>query len=138
MELSKEKITALLEDGIGQAKEMLKDTSKVDDLLLQLEAALKEIPEIGGVLSDIPVLIAMVKGYITKQYTEVSVKVILTIVSAFIYVVRKKDIIPDSIPVAGQLDDLAVLTFALKFVEPELNAYKEWRDKGVRTDEMKE
>lgn len=133
MELTLDNIKAILDSGIDQAKEVVKDSSKVDDLLIQLEMALKEIPEIGEVLSDIPVLIAMVKGYITKEYTEVSVKVILTIISAFIYVVKKKDIISDKIPVAGQIDDLAVLVFAMKFVQPELDAFKEWRNRGIRT-----
>ena len=133
MEITLENVKTILDSGIEQAKEVVKDSSKVDDLLIQLEMALKEIPEIGDVLSDIPVLIAMVKGYITREYTDISVKVILTIISAFIYVVRKKDIISDNIPVAGQIDDLTVLLFAIKFVEPELNAYKEWRNRGIRT-----
>ncbi len=37
------------------------------------------------------------------------------------------DIIPDDIPVVGVVDDMAVLMFALKVVEPEVNAYREWR-----------
>jgi uncharacterized membrane protein YkvA (DUF1232 family) len=30
--------------------------------------------------------------------------------------------------VIGMTDDIAVLGFALKLIEPELNAYKAWRD----------
>ena len=128
MELTVEKAKAILDNGLGQAKKLLMDTSKIDDLLFQLEKCLKDIPEAGNTLSDIPVLISMVKGYITKQYTEVSPKVILTIISAFIYFVRKDDLIPDQIPVVGKVDDMALLAFALKFLEPEINAYRAWRD----------
>ena len=133
MEMTMENIKGIFESSIEQAQELIKDSSQVDDLLLQLEKSLKEIPEVGEVLSDIPVLIAMVKGYITKQYTAVSPKVIVTIIAAFIYFIKRKDFIPDHIPVVGKVDDLAVLAFALKFVEPELNAYKQWRDGGSRT-----
>ena len=62
MDITLENVKTILDSGIEQAKEVVKDSSKVDDLLIQLEMALKEIPEIGDVLSDIPVLIAMVKG----------------------------------------------------------------------------
>ena len=73
-------------------------------------------------------MIAMVKGYITRQYTQVSGKVIATMIAAFIYLVKKKDLIPDNIPILGLVDDLAVLGVALKFCDPELKAYKAWRD----------
>ena len=55
-------------------------------------------------------------------------KVLATIVAAFLYLVKGKDLIPDKIPIVGMADDLAVLGLALKFVEPELNAYRAWRD----------
>ena len=41
---------------------------------------------------------------------------------------KKKDLIPDYIPVIGIADDVAVLGIALKLVAPEVQAYKAWRD----------
>lgn len=118
----------VIENGIAEAQEVIKNPSKVNDLLQQLEEKVKEIPAIGSTLADLPLMISMVKSYITREYTEVSPKVIATVVSAVIYVVKKKDLIPDSIPVIGIVDDVAVITFALKFIEPELKAYSAWRD----------
>ena len=40
---------------------------------------------------------------------------------------KVKDIIPDDIPIVGVVDDMAVLMFALKVVEPEINTYRDWR-----------
>lgn len=128
MDMSLEKAKSLLDNGIAEAQELISEPSKVDDLLLQLEQKLGEVPAVGETLSDLPVMIAMVKGYITKQYTEVSPKVIATIVAAFLYMIKKKDIIPDNIPVVGFVDDLAVLGLALKLSEPELEAFKAFRD----------
>ena len=119
---------AAIENGIAEAQEVIKNPSKVNDLLQQLEEKVKEIPAIGSTLADLPLMISMVKSYITREYTEVSPKVIATVVSAVIYVVKKKDLISDNIPVIGIVDDVAVITFALKFIEPELKAYSAWRD----------
>ena len=77
----------------------------------------------------------MVKSYITKEYSDVSPKVIATMVAAFLYLVKKKDIIPDNIPVLGMADDLAVLGLALKLSEPELAAFKDFRDGKQMTAE---
>ena len=128
MELSMEKAKALLENGVAEAQELIKEPSKVDDVLIQLENKLQEVPAIGETLSDLPLMISMVKGYITKEYTEVSPKVIATMVGAFLYLVKKKDVIPDSIPIIGMADDLGVLGLALKMCEPELAAFKAFRD----------
>ena len=128
MDFSIEKAKSLLDSGIAEAQELIKEPSKIDDILMQLEKKLQDVPAIGQTLSDLPVMISMVKGYITKEYSDVSPKVIATLVGAFIYLVKKKDIISDDIPVIGIADDLAVLGLALKLSEPELNAFKAFRE----------
>ena len=37
-------------------------------------------------------------------------------------------LIPDSIPIIGIADDLAVMGLALKLSEPELKAFTQWRE----------
>ena len=118
----------VIESGIASAQQMLSDTSEIDRLLKQLEENLRDVPKVGDTLADVPLMIAMVKGYITKQYTEVSPKVIATIVSAFVYFVKSKDLISDDLPLVGRLDDIAVLGLALKLCEHELKAFAAFRD----------
>ena len=48
-------------------------------------------------------------------------------VGAILYLIKKKDLISDSIPVIGIADDLGVMALALKLSEPELKAFAEWR-----------
>lgn len=128
MDISIDKAKELLDSGINEAQELIQEPSGVDNLLAQLESRLQEVPVIGETLSDLPVMIAMVKGYITGEYREVSPKVIATLVGSFLYLVKKKDIIPDNIPVVGIADDLAVLGLALNLCGPELAAFKAFRD----------
>jgi uncharacterized membrane protein YkvA (DUF1232 family) len=99
----------------------------VDEILVDLEEKLKAVPDIGQTLSNLPLMIAMIKAWITKEYTVVSPKVIATLVAAVVYLLKKKDLISDNIPLIGIADDLAVLGLALKLSEPELNAFAEWR-----------
>ena len=132
MELTMEKAKGLLEQGMNEAQDLMREPSKIDDLLIRFENTLGEVPAAGATLSQVPLMISMVKGYITGEYTEVSPKVIATLIAGFLYVVRKKDLIPDNLPVIGMADDLGVLGLALKFCEPELMAYKEFRDGKTR------
>ena len=116
----------ILNRASAEATDFINNPSRLDALLEQLEDKLRSIPAIGQQVSELPVMIAMVKSWIKKEYS-VSPKVLATIVGAFIYLVKKKDLIADNIPVVGILDDVAVLGLALKYVEPEVNAYKAWK-----------
>ena len=128
MDISMDRAKALLDSGIAEAQELIKEPSKVDDLLIQLEETLREVPKIGETLADLSLMVSMIKGYITREYSQVSPKVIVTMVAAILYLVRKKDIIPDKVPVVGMADDMAVLALALNLVKPELDEYKAFRD----------
>ena len=127
MNINMEQAKGLLENSTAQAERIMNDPSQVDDILIQLEEKLKEVPAIGETLSDLPLMVAMVKGYITKEYSRVSPKVIALLLGSFIYLVKKNDLISDKIPVLGIADDLAVLGLALKLSETELNDFSEWR-----------
>ena len=127
MEFGMEQAKSLLDKGVAEAEEVIGNPSKVDEILVQLEEQLKTVPAIGNTLSELPLMIAMVKAWIKKDYTEVSPKVIACLVGAGIYLIKKKDLIPDRIPVVGIVDDLAVMGLALKLSEKELKAFSEWR-----------
>ncbi len=128
MEFGMDKAQEILNKGIAEAEEVVKNPSKVDEILKQLEEKLKAVPVIGSTLSDLPLMIAMIKAWIKKEYTVVSPKVIACLVGAILYLIKKKDLIPDSIPIVGHADDLAVMGLALKLSEKELKAFAEWRD----------
>ena len=117
----------LLNKGISEAQDVIQNPSKVDELLMQLEDKLRSVPAIGETLADVPLMVAMVKAWVKKEYTVVSPKVIACLVGAMLYMLKKKDLIPDYIPVIGMADDLVVLGLALKMSEPELKAFSEWR-----------
>ena len=127
--INTEKAQQLIEEGVAQAQEILNDPAKIKDLLQQLQEQIKNLPDtFKGAAANVPLMIDMVTAYVTKEYTEVSPKVIGALVATFLYLLKSRDLIPDAIPVLGIADDLAVATFAMTLCEPELKAYAEWRE----------
>ncbi len=68
----------------------------------------------------------LVQASIRGEYTGLSGKNLLLIIAAIIYYVSPIDIIPDILPIAGLLDDVTVLAFALRSIKDELAAFKQW------------
>ena len=118
----------VLNDYSQKARELLSDEGKVEEVLKGVEAKLKEVPQIGEKVARLPLMLSMIRSYAVKEYTEVSPKVVVSMVAAFLYLITKKDIINDKIPVIGIVDDVAVLALALKINEAELTAYEAFRN----------
>ena len=127
-EFNLDKAKEVLDSGMSQAQELINDPSKINELLESVQEKVKDIPYVGEDIANIPTMISMVKSYITKEYTKVSPKVIAALVSAFLYLIKGKDLIPDSIPLLGQVDDAAVIAVAMKLIAPEIEAYKQWKE----------
>ena len=73
------------------------------------------------------VMFAMLKDYRKGIYTNVPWFSIASIAFGFLYVLNPLDIIPDFIPGLGYIDDLAVLSFGLRFIETDLHNYLDWK-----------
>lgn len=127
-EFTPEKAKEIIEGGIAQAQELMSDPAKMDELLQQIKQQVADLPEtFTGAMANVPLMAEMVKSYITKEYTNVSPKVVASLVAVFLYLVKQKDIIPDNVPVLGIADDLAVVAAAMKLNEAELTDYANWR-----------
>lgn len=124
-----EQAQQVIEAGIAQAQEILQDPAKMTELLQQLQEKAKELP--AGTLDTLkrlPLMASLIKGYVTREYTEISPKVIASVVSAVLYLVKGKDLIPDDVPILGIVDDIAVIALALKLSEKELDDFQAWLD----------
>lgn len=77
-------------------------------------------------MDDGRLLLAVVKDYWTGRYRQVPVGTIGAIVFTLIYVFNPLDLIPDVLPIIGQVDDAAVVAGCLLLVEHDLRAYSGW------------
>lgn len=82
---------------------------------------LKKYTELGKIM------IGMVKDFKDGHYKIVPKFTIAAIVFSLLYILNPFDIIPDFIPGIGYVDDLAVFTFALKFIQTDLHQYLDWK-----------
>ncbi len=73
-------------------------------------------------------MVSLVKDYAIGAYREVPYWVMGVTAMALIYVLSPVDVIPDVLPGIGFLDDAAVVAFALRLIEKELERYKRWKE----------
>lgn len=79
-------------------------------------------------IEDGKLLISIVKDYLAGKYRQIPWGVIASIVFSLIYVLNPLDLVPDVLPIIGQVDDVAVMGAVLMMVEQDLYKYKTWRD----------
>ena len=118
----------ILDNGKEKAATFLEDGGKMDQLLEQVEAKLASVPKAGEYLKEVPRMIALLKDYIQKDYTEVPKSALIMIVAALLYLVNPKDLIPDKYLGIGLLDDAAVVAACIALTKKELDSYDAWKD----------
>lgn len=82
---------------------------------------LKKYSELGKVL------FGMMKDYRKGVYTQVPWFTIATIAFSLLYILNPLDIIPDFIPGLGYIDDFAILTFGIRFIQTDIHSYLDWK-----------
>ncbi len=106
------------------AAEYLRDKERLRYLLA---AAVSIAQGRGGkLLSDLQLLVRLVKASGSGAYTGFSVHRLVTIVAAILYLISPLDVIPDFIPAIGYADDAAVIAWVLNSIAEELKDFKSW------------
>lgn len=110
-------ITKIKEDDVEVA---LSSQRAIADKIVN-SSMLKKYAELGKVM------FGMLKDYRKGIYTNVPWFTIAAIAFAFLYILNPFDLIPDFIPGIGYIDDFAVFSFGLKFIESDLHKYLDWK-----------
>ena len=121
----KAEITKIDDDDV---KLTMSNQEEISDKILNSNM-LKKYSELGKIM------FGMLKDYRKGVYSKVPWFTIATIAFALLYILNPLDIIPDFIPGLGYIDDLAVLTFGLRFIESDIHNYLDWKlEQGDTTD----
>ncbi len=116
-EYMNEEITKIKEDDV----EIVMDKEEAISKKITSSNMLEKYTELAKVM------FGMLKDYRKGIYTNVPWFTIASIAFGFLYVLNPLDIIPDFIPGLGYIDDLAVLSFGLRFIETDLHNYLDWK-----------
>lgn len=127
--ITKEKIAAVFTDlkNKTHAEAILRDPQKAEDLVRGINRKLVNIPYVGEYFTDVPTLCLMVSDYVKGAYRQIPFAAIVGVVVALVYFLTPIDLIPDAIPGIGQLDDAAVILFAVKAAHNDIADYKRWK-----------
>ena len=71
-------------------------------------------------------LTRMLKAWLHGDYKNISIQSLIAVVAALLYFVNPFDLIPDFIPIIGQLDDILILSYLVKSLNKEIERFMAW------------
>jgi uncharacterized membrane protein YkvA (DUF1232 family) len=75
-------------------------------------------------------LVRMMRAWIKGDYQNISTKSIIAVVAALLYFVNPLDLIPDFIPIIGQIDDVFIVGYLIKTLNKELERFMAWEQEN--------
>ena len=103
------------------------DVRKVINKQKETEDKFSSGGPLGGHIEDVKLLFSVIKDYWIGEYRGIPWGSIAAIAAALLYVINPIDLIPDSIPIIGLVDDALVIAACLSFVKQDLQNYKQWK-----------
>ena len=127
--------TEIKKSSKAEAAKLLQNKPKLEATLDQFLTACHRVPGIGTVMADITLTVGMIRDYSKGAYKQVPVSTIVAGLAVIVYFVSPVDILPDVIPVAGFIDDVAAITFLCKSMHTDLQNYVAWRESNGLSSE---
>jgi uncharacterized membrane protein YkvA (DUF1232 family) len=118
----------------GAQKVTDKDIEKVVDKSEEIKKKFITKGPLARFIEDGKLLISIVKDYGSGKYRQIPYGAIASIVFSLIYVLNPFDLMPDMLPLIGQVDDVAVMGACLLLVEQDLHKYKDWKVDQDKTE----
>ena len=121
-------------------KQGAKDISEVDlDTVVERAEAIEERFQGSGplqrVLEDGRLSLELVRDTQEGRYRAVPVWTLSAVGFALLYVLNPFDLVPDTLPLLGLIDDAAVVSACLSLVEQDLRNYQAWKQSRVEEDD---
>jgi len=114
-----------LKKGVAQVKDgdveiAAKNQEQIEDKIAN-SGALRKYTELGKLM------FAMLNDYRSGIYNNIPWFTIASIAFTVLYVLNPFDLMPDFLPGIGYIDDFAVMTVTLRFIETDLHKYLDWK-----------
>ena len=115
----------ILDDGASRA-----DEQQLEDTLEKRQKILDKVvnsPRLAPYFDQVASLFQLLQDYVRGNYREIPWWTLGAIATALTYILIPLDAIPDVIPVAGYIDDVAVLKLCLELIGKDLESYRRFR-----------
>jgi uncharacterized membrane protein YkvA (DUF1232 family) len=117
----------------AEAGSYVNNPERLQELLVSTREKINHIPR-GPFAETWPYLMAMIRllrAHYHGEYRDVSTANLRVVVAALIYFVSPFDVIPDSVPILGNIDDAMVVRLALESVGADLDTFMAWETSRV-------
>jgi uncharacterized membrane protein YkvA (DUF1232 family) len=110
-----------------QAERIITSGTAVSDLLDAVFLKVGESSEMFYKIQDSMIaLTRMTKAWVKGDYKNISTKSMIAVIAALLYFVNPLDLIPDFIPILGQIDDVLILGYLVKILNKEIERFMAW------------
>lgn len=127
---SPEKVKSAVNKTKTRAEDYLRDPEKskrlLDDAMKKVNDKEKTNGPLKELWKNLKALFRLLQAYFRHEYTDVAWGSLVLMVVAIIYFVVPIDLMPDWIPLAGFVDDGAVLVFVIAQIKSDLDKYLKW------------
>lgn len=114
----------------SKASDVVKDNDKVMSLLKEAKSKLDRISqneeERTTFVSQLKIMLRMLKSHFNGDYTAFSTSTILSIVFGLLYFITPIDLIPDFIPALGLTDDITLIYFIFRNLAEDIENFRDW------------
>ena len=110
-----------------RAEEILKNPNEAVRFYESLNDKMNKTKGLSKWFEAVDTIGDMVVDYAKGNYREVPLNTIIGATAALIYFLSPIDVLPDVVAGLGQLDDIAVIAFAVKSISHDLDKYREWK-----------
>lgn len=115
-----------LEEAKKKAEELVQSDEKVSGLISEARDKAKRHYEfLLAPWESLQILMRMTRAWVAGRYS-VPLPTILAAIAALIYFVDPFDLVPDSVPVFGFLDDAAVIATVVRLNLGEISKFRQW------------
>lgn len=105
------------------------ETGRLPALLLSVARKREKTGQaIAALRDDLLLLQNLCMAWWRGEYRAISKSAVMAAVAALLYFVTPLDALPDWLPLAGFIDDLALLAWVLRSWREELAAFRAWRE----------
>lgn len=119
----------LIKDGARKVSDG--DIKKVVDKSEEIQRRFSSGGPLRRFVEDGRLLVAVVRDYWAGTYRRLPAGTIGAIAFSLLYVFNPLDLVPDMLPIIGQIDDAAVVAGCLLLVEHDLRGYAQWKQQQI-------